>query len=53
MAEQAEVPLSPYSTVPFRRDSDFVNRGTLLEQISNMLSVPASRVALVGLSGVG
>ncbi|OCK77385.1 TPR-like protein [Lepidopterella palustris CBS 459.81] len=48
-----ETPPSPCSTIPFRRDSDFVDRGALLEQISNKLTAPASRVALVGLGGVG
>jgi hypothetical protein len=43
----------PCSTVPFRRDSDFVDRECLVKQVTNSLSVPASRVSLVGLGGVG
>ena len=40
------------STVPFRRDPDFVYRETL-SKIQLACSQPASRVALVGLGGVG
>ncbi|OCK96219.1 putative kinesin [Cenococcum geophilum 1.58] len=39
--------------IPFRRDPDFVDRGALLDQIREKLSVPASRILLVGLGGVG
>ncbi|KAF2191620.1 putative kinesin [Zopfia rhizophila CBS 207.26] len=46
-------PPSPSSNVPFRRDPDFVNRGFLLDQIREKCSLPASRIALVGLGGVG
>jgi hypothetical protein len=42
----------PSSTVPFRRDRDFVHRG-ILSEIQTRCSQPASRVALVGLGGVG
>ncbi|PYH80994.1 TPR-like protein [Aspergillus uvarum CBS 121591] len=51
--ERPETPPHPLSTVPFRRDPDFVDRGTLLDQIREKCSVPASRIALVGLGGVG
>ncbi|KAJ5612645.1 hypothetical protein N7510_005839 [Penicillium lagena] len=44
---------SPLSTVPFMRDPDFVSRDTLLEQIRDKCSVEGSRIALVGLGGVG
>jgi Heterokaryon incompatibility protein (HET) len=50
---------SPSSTVPFRRDADFVDRRasqddrTLLEQIEQQCAAPASRVALVGIGGAG
>ncbi|KAF2197757.1 hypothetical protein GQ43DRAFT_458302 [Delitschia confertaspora ATCC 74209] len=37
---------SPSLSVPFRRDSDFVNHGMLLDQIHEKCSAPASRVAL-------
>ena len=44
---------SPLSTIPFRRDPDFVDRGAFLDQLSQKRTVPASRTALVGLGGVG
>ena len=58
-AEQIEFLPSPSSTVPFRRDVDFVDRrishdrGTLLEQIEQQCAAPAARVALVGIGGAG
>ncbi|CAI7666504.1 unnamed protein product [Penicillium palitans] len=51
--ERPETPPSPLSTVPFTRDPDFVRRDTLLDQIYSKSSVPGSRIALVGLGGVG
>ncbi|KAJ5827894.1 hypothetical protein N7447_004657 [Penicillium robsamsonii] len=51
--ERPETPPTPLSTVPFRRDPDFVSRDTLLGRIHEKLSVPASRMALVGVGGVG
>ncbi|MCJ1268442.1 hypothetical protein MMC22_008330 [Lobaria immixta] len=48
-----DTPPNPSSNVPFRRDPDFVDRGTLLDEIHTKCSAPASRVALVGLGGVG
>src|SRR5467141_3762791 len=41
----------PSSTVPFRRDRDFVHR-EILSEIQTRCSLPASRVALVGLGWV-
>jgi hypothetical protein len=46
------LPLTPSSTVPFRRDRDFVDRD-ILSEIHCKSSQPASRVGLVGLGGVG
>ncbi|OCK81827.1 TPR-like protein [Lepidopterella palustris CBS 459.81] len=43
---------TPSSTVPFRRDRDFVDCD-ILSEIRQRCSQPASRVALVGLGGVG
>lgn len=43
----------PTHTLPFCRDSDFVNRGDLLNQIEAKCSCPASQTALVGLGGIG
>ena len=38
--------------MPFRRDPDFVSREEL-DTVNEKLSIPAARVALVGLGGVG
>lgn len=43
----------PLSTVPFSHDEDSVSRDALLDQIHKKVLVPGSRVALVGLGGVG
>jgi hypothetical protein len=51
--EQSEIQPSPSPLVPFRRDQDFVDRGTLLDQIHEKCSTTGSRTALVGLGGVG
>ncbi|KAH7303118.1 P-loop containing nucleoside triphosphate hydrolase protein, partial [Stachybotrys elegans] len=48
-----ETPPQPSASIPFSRDSDFVNRGDILDQIDRQCSKPAGRVALVGLGGVG
>ena len=48
-----QAPPKPFSTVPFRRDPDFVGRGDILAQIQERCSQPAGRAALVGLGGVG
>jgi hypothetical protein len=53
LASTQKVPPKPFSTVPFRRDPDFVDRGDTLAQIDQRCSQPASRAALVGLGGVG
>ena len=42
----------PCSTVPFRRDDNFIYRDTL-DKIHVRCTQPAARVALVGLGGVG
>jgi hypothetical protein len=52
-AERPETSPQPSCFVPFRRDADFVYRGTLLDQIRERCAAPASRIALVGLGGVG
>jgi hypothetical protein len=52
--ERPETPPTPLSTIlPFDRDPDYVERGSLLEDIGAKLSRAAARVALVGLGGVG
>ncbi|MCJ1282866.1 hypothetical protein MMC26_002192 [Xylographa opegraphella] len=42
----------PSSTVPFRRDDDFISRDSL-DKVRQICARPASRAALVGLGGVG
>ncbi|KAJ5970079.1 hypothetical protein N7501_006327 [Penicillium viridicatum] len=51
--ERAETPPSPLSTVPSTRDPDFVRRDKLFDQIYSKNSVVGSRIALIGLGGVG
>ncbi|CAI7577715.1 unnamed protein product [Penicillium discolor] len=51
--DRLETPPSPLSTVPFTRDPDFVRRDKLVDQIYEKNSVPGSRIALIGLGGVG
>ncbi|WPJ61335.1 hypothetical protein SMAC4_13446 [Sordaria macrospora] len=51
--ERLETPPPPFATIPFSRDPDFVSRGDILDQIDQLCSKPAARVALVGLGGVG
>ncbi|CAG8135564.1 unnamed protein product [Penicillium olsonii] len=51
--ERPETPPSPLSTVPFARDPEFVRRDKLLNQIYSKSSVAGSRIALIGLGGVG
>jgi hypothetical protein len=53
VASTPHVPPKPFSTVLFRRDPDFVDRGDTLAQIEERCSQPAGRAALVGLGGVG
>ncbi|CAG8947722.1 unnamed protein product [Penicillium salamii] len=53
LIKRPETPPSPLSTVPFTRDPDFVRRETLLDQIYSKNSVAGSRIALIGLGGVG
>ncbi|KAL9062882.1 MAG: hypothetical protein Q9161_009717 [Pseudevernia consocians] len=48
-----QAPPKPSSTVPFRRDPDFVDRGDLLSRVDEQCLQPAGRAALVGLGGVG
>ncbi|KAF1352616.1 P-loop containing nucleoside triphosphate hydrolase protein [Delphinella strobiligena] len=48
----AETPPPPASTVPFRRDADFVHRPEL-DRLRKKLSCPSARLALFGIGGVG
>ncbi|KAH7386065.1 P-loop containing nucleoside triphosphate hydrolase protein [Pyrenochaeta sp. MPI-SDFR-AT-0127] len=51
--KRPETPPRPSCNVPFRRDPLFVDRRALIQDIERRCSEPASRVALVGLGGVG
>ncbi|XXG96704.1 hypothetical protein Hte_002994 [Hypoxylon texense] len=43
----------PFSTVPFSRDQNFVDRPEILAWIDTKCDRPATRVALVGIGGIG
>ncbi|KAH8723847.1 P-loop containing nucleoside triphosphate hydrolase protein [Phaeosphaeriaceae sp. PMI808] len=47
------LPPTPLIVIPFAQDVDFIERGVTLDQVAQRCAVPASRVALVGLGGVG
>ncbi|KAI0403999.1 putative kinesin [Xylaria palmicola] len=51
--ERPETPPEPTAVIPFDRDEDFVQRGTVLHEIHDLVGKPASRTALVGMGGVG
>ncbi|KAF2015155.1 hypothetical protein BU24DRAFT_493604, partial [Aaosphaeria arxii CBS 175.79] len=51
--ERRETPPQPSIVIPFARDADFVDRGTLLDEFRERCTQPNARIALVGLGGVG
>ncbi|KAF2008243.1 hypothetical protein BU24DRAFT_469122 [Aaosphaeria arxii CBS 175.79] len=51
--ERRETPPQPSIVIPFARDADFVDRGTLLDEFCERCTQPNARIALVGLGGVG
>jgi hypothetical protein len=51
--ERPETPPSPSIFIPFARDTDFVERGTTLDQLLQKCAASDARVSLVGLGGVG
>lgn len=51
--ERPENRPNPSILIPFSRDKDFVERRTLLNQMSQNCCLPGSRTALVGLGGAG
>ncbi|MCJ1416129.1 hypothetical protein MMC32_002464 [Xylographa parallela] len=51
--QRPETPPNPSAIVPFGRDTDFIERGAIPDQIHYKCAVPGSRIALVGLGGVG
>ena len=46
-------PPTPCTNIPFKRDSGFIARRTLVDQIHERCALPSSRAALVGLGGIG
>ncbi|KAG9241047.1 P-loop containing nucleoside triphosphate hydrolase protein, partial [Calycina marina] len=51
--ERSETPPNPSIVIPFSRDTGFVERGSILDQIHQKCAILGSRTALVGLGGVG
>ncbi|CAN5378186.1 hypothetical protein BH09PAT4_BH09PAT4_09500 [soil metagenome] len=51
--EQLETPPNPSIVIPFSRDTDFVERGMILDQIHQKCAASGTRTAHVGLGGVG
>ncbi|KAI4592841.1 hypothetical protein KJ359_010394 [Pestalotiopsis sp. 9143b] len=51
--DRPETPPTPTANIPFGRDKDFVRQGAILDQVHQLCAEAASRVALVGLGGVG
>ena len=51
--ERVETPPAPFSSVPFPRDQDYIDRTGLTDVLHENLSLPAARVALCGLGGIG
>ena len=48
-----EIRPDPLLTVPFSRDPDFISRDGLISRMDEKASMAGSRLALVGLGGVG
>ncbi|USP77112.1 kinesin [Curvularia clavata] len=51
--ERRETPPPPSIVIPFRRDADFIERGTILDRVEQICAATDGRAALVGLGGVG
>ncbi|CAJ2506644.1 Uu.00g078300.m01.CDS01 [Anthostomella pinea] len=51
--ERPETPPNPSSIIPFGQDNDFIQRGNTLDRIHQASATPGTRIALVGLGGVG
>ncbi|KAJ5291185.1 hypothetical protein N7478_000436 [Penicillium angulare] len=51
--EDDSVPFSPVSTTPFEGDPDFLQPGSLSQQVAGICSKPAARLALVDTGGIG
>ncbi|PSN59063.1 TPR domain protein [Corynespora cassiicola Philippines] len=53
VSERPETPPRPSAAIPFPRDADFIERGTILDEVHRRCAVAGSWAALVGLGGVG
>ena len=53
LASHSQRPPESFSTIPYPRDPDFVNRANILAWVNEKCAGPAARVALVGPGGVG
>jgi predicted unusual protein kinase regulating ubiquinone biosynthesis (AarF/ABC1/UbiB family) len=51
--ERPETPPNPSALIPFSRDTDFVEREPILNQLNQKCTISGSWTALVGLGGVG
>ncbi|EEQ27528.1 hypothetical protein McanMca71_000042 [Microsporum canis] len=51
--QRPETPPEPSCKIPFKRDDEFINRPAIFDKIKEKLEAPGSRVALVGMGGVG
>ncbi|KAJ6023305.1 TPR-like protein [Penicillium canescens] len=49
----AEERPQPLAMIPFGRDPDFVDPGSLIDRVHGLSSEPSARLALVGFGGVG
>lgn len=45
--------LDPIIVIPFAKDPHFVERGTILDEVTKKCAAGSSRAALFGLGGVG
>ena len=53
LLDRPETPPNPTIIIPFGRDKHFVPRAAILDKVEQLNAEPSSRVALVGLGGVG
>ncbi|GAB1192763.1 hypothetical protein APSETT444_001959 [Aspergillus pseudonomiae] len=52
-AEGPEQKPQPIAMIPFGRDPDFVDPGSLVDRVHKLSSRPSARLALIGFGGVG
>ncbi|KAM5464486.1 hypothetical protein MauCBS54593_007001 [Microsporum audouinii] len=51
--QRPETPPVPSCKIPFKRDDKFIDRPAIFDKIKEKFEAPGSRVALVGMGGVG